>query len=183
MYSVYKIIHYIFSYHRTHNFEKVDNDMINYINQDLTTITSGIVAHGVNCEGIMGAGVTKHIKEVWPTAFEEYTQECTKYSDKSALLGMVQISDVGISPNTLFVANCFTQESCSGPDKVQYASIEAIQEALENVVAVAEIKQLPVYIPRIGAGLGGLNWETDIKPVVEKIANDTNVTINVCILK
>jgi O-acetyl-ADP-ribose deacetylase (regulator of RNase III) len=156
--------------------------MINYIEQDLTTITSGIAAHGVNCLGVMGSGVARSIKFTWPKAYSEYVVECRKHTDRKVLLGMVQVSDVGEVPDTLFVANCFTQETC-GNDGAVYASLEALEEALENVVAFAEIKQVPLYIPKIGAGLGGLDWDTQVEPIVQRIASGTDIDINVCILK
>ena len=46
--------------------------MIEYIHKNLTTVTHGIVAHGCNCKGKMGAGVAKDIKEKWPKAFDGY---------------------------------------------------------------------------------------------------------------
>jgi len=34
---------------------------------------------------------------------------------------------------------------------------------------VADWHDLPIYMPRIGCGLGGLDWDTEVGPIVEKI--------------
>jgi len=158
--------------------------MIINIIKDITTVQKGIIAHGCNCLGLMGAGVARAIRFTWPKAYSEYAFRCGQYdkNTRKDLLGMVQISDVGDEPKTLFVANCFTQEEC-GSDGQVYASLEAIEEALNNVTAFAEHQHLPLYTSKIGCGLGGLDWETQVEPILKEIADNTDVTIYVCDLK
>lgn len=134
---------------------------VNYINKDITTIKEGIIAHGVNCQRRMGSGVAKAIKEKWPIVYERY-METPKGRD---MLGTAHIINVDVN---LFVANCYTQEFY-GNDGKRYASIEAIDAALQAVFAYAEIMELPIYLPKIGAGLGGLDWETEVAPIIEQM--------------
>lgn len=44
--------------------------MINTVKLNLLDISHGIIAHGCNAQGVMGAGVAKQIKIKYPTAFE-----------------------------------------------------------------------------------------------------------------
>jgi O-acetyl-ADP-ribose deacetylase (regulator of RNase III) len=161
--------------------------MITYIKKDITTVTAGIVAHGVNTLGVMGKGVARAIRFTWPKAYSEYAMFVRQYSDKTELLGMVNLIDVSEEPasgepkdpGTLFVANCFTQLSC-GNNGV-FAKRYAIAEAVSNVVEFAQLRGLPVYLPKIGTGLGGLQWEDDVQSIFEFIADEyPSVDIFVC---
>jgi len=44
------------------------------INRDLLTIESGIIAHQVNCQGKMGAGLALKIRKKYPQVYEYYKQ-------------------------------------------------------------------------------------------------------------
>lgn len=152
--------------------------MIKYINKDITTVTRGIVAHGVNCLGAMGSGVALAIRKSWPIVFFEYVQYCDIFKGPARnLLGMVQTIDVG---NEVIVANCFTQE-IYGNDGAVYADIRALEEALENVLAYAQHKNMPIYLPKIGCGLGGLDWDTQVEPILIRLGEEyEDINIFIC---
>ncbi len=157
--------------------------MIKYIKKDITTVQYGIIGHGCNSRGVMGAGVALAIKHKWSKAYTEYAAVCTQNKQPSGLLGTVHVVDVSEQPNlgTLFIANCFTQLTC-GRSGV-YASVDAVKEALANVIAFADFAGLPLYLPKIGCGLGGLIWHVDVLPVLVEIANENpEVEIIVCSL-
>lgn len=142
--------------------------MITYLNKDITTVERGIIAHGCNCQGVMGSGVAKFLKDKYPVIFPKYQKICQKAADKQEdnLLGSVDFVNVAVE---LFVANCFTQH-LYGYDKGKYARPEAIRDSLQVVYAIALLFGLPVYIPKIGAGRGGLSWEIDVEPIISKLA-------------
>jgi O-acetyl-ADP-ribose deacetylase (regulator of RNase III) len=155
--------------------------MIKYVKKDITTVSKGIVAHGCNCQGVMGAGVALAIRKKWPKAFESYVSMCQATADRSMLLGTALIVNVHASkPHHLFVANMFTQEYY-GSGGQQYASPGAIATSLHAAVSFASAVGLPVYMPRIGCGLGGLAWERDVQPVVEAVLTEyPDVEIYIC---
>ena len=152
--------------------------MIKYINKDITTVTRGVVAHGVNCQGVMGSGVALSIRQKWPVAYRDYKAYCDIFkAPKHHLLGMVQT--VSVEPDVV-VANCFSQHKC-GNDGQVYADIRAIKEALANVVDYARYMGLPLYFSKIGCGYGGLDWETDVEPILSKLCEEyDDVNIFVC---
>lgn len=163
--------------------------MIHYIRKDITTVEAGIVAHGCNCQGKMGAGVALAIRKRWPIAYKAYRSHWEKFQkQKETLLGFVVFVDTqeGIKASTiglgleLFIANIFTQ-IFYGRDGARYASPDAIKQGLRVTLEFAKSRRLPLYIPRIGCSLGGLTWETDVKPIVEELALVfPEVDINVC---
>jgi O-acetyl-ADP-ribose deacetylase (regulator of RNase III) len=152
--------------------------MIKYITKDITTVQVGVVAHGCNCLGLMGSGVALAVRKKWPAAFAQYRQLVSAYNDPSELLGIAQIVKA-FPPADLYVANCFTQVSC-GTDKV-HAKRAAIYESLANAASFAELNELPLYLPKIGCGLGGLVWDNDVVYIIESIADEyPDVNIYVC---
>lgn len=141
--------------------------MIIYQNKDITTVEQGIIAHGVNCQGVMGSGVAKALRKKWPIIYSGSYTELTKDPRiRKDLLGVCQIVRVN-QDATLHVANCFTQIFYGIGGK--FACPNAIEISLSQVYGVAKIYQQDVYIPKIGAGLGGLDWEKDVLPIIEHL--------------
>ena len=44
------------------------------IKGDLLNETTGLIAHGVNCQGVMGKGIALAIKKKYPQVFIDYKQ-------------------------------------------------------------------------------------------------------------
>ena len=43
-----------------------------YKKGNLLDAQTDVIAHQVNCQGVMGSGVAKQIKEKWPDVFKQY---------------------------------------------------------------------------------------------------------------
>lgn len=157
--------------------------MITYVNKDITTVERGIVAHGVNCQGVMGSGVAAALRRKYPQIFTVYKLICDMYTkNPDWMLGLVDIVDInrGLDPD-LFIVNCFTQERY-GRDGQKYADLDAVASSLERCFGLAQGLALPLFIPKIGCGLGGLSWETEVEPVVQKLADKYGMVVHVCTL-
>ena len=145
-----------------------------YVRQDITEVRApGMIAHGVNCQDRMGAGVAKALYTKWPLVKSKY--HAFEYVD----LGNVQFVTV---ESGLIVANCFTQQYYGRQSNVQYADPEAVNECLVRVAehACIELGVDEVFIPRIGCGLGGLDWKTDVVPSVLAIEELWPLQFTVC---
>ena len=121
-----------------------------YQKGDLLSVESGIIAHGCNCQGVMGSGVAKLIKDKYPSAYRIY-----KYQEQTSGLKLSAVQLVMVD-DSLYVANLMTQQFY-GRDGKRYVSYDAIDECLDNLLARSG--KMQVNIPRIGAGLGGGEWE------------------------
>ena len=155
--------------------------MIEYLKKDITTVTEGVIAHGVNCRGAMGSGVAGALRRKYPQIFPRYSNICKMYDvNPDWMLGMVDLVEVSSEPEPiLLVANCFTQVYY-GRDGKRYADAEAVRRSINTAVQAAYGLAIPFYMPKIGCGLGGLDWDGEIEPIVEEIANKYNTTIYVC---
>lgn len=139
-----------------------------YIKQDITLINHGIICHGVNNSrgGVMGAGVALYLRRKYPQIFDNYSILCSgNDQQREDLLGTTDLVKIN---DDLFVANCFTQTL---GDVYPPARVDAIQTSLNIAFLIANNRKLPIYLPQIGCGLGGLSWPTDIEPIVSKLAN------------
>lgn len=146
---------------------------LNYLTKDLTTVTKGVVVHGVNCKGVQGSGVALALKTKWPQIFPGYKDMCNAYADKTKeLVGATHF--VTIRDKELIVGNLFTQQTF-GPqpgygEQIRYADPDAIERGLMMAAGIAVANKLPLYTPEIGCLRGGLSWEADVKPIVERVA-------------
>lgn len=143
-------------------------------NSDITLVTEGVIAHGVNCLGVMGAGVALAIRRRWPAAYERYRELVLdlREDQRSSLLGSCHLVRVDES---LWVANCFTQNETggrNGPD----AKLWAIERSLRFALGAANSYGVSFHAPQIGAGLGGLDWESEVYPIFETLNNEYDAT-------
>lgn len=147
--------------------------MIKTVKKDLTTVNTGIVIHGVNCQKIMNAGVAKAIKNKWPIVE-------TQYKNTKPVLGSIDV--VEISP-TLLIVNCYTQ-TFFGKSGI-FASTTAIEKCIKQTMELALARQLDIYSPLIGCGYGGLDSKRDFLPIVHNLHDtlliDSDLTLHICI--
>jgi O-acetyl-ADP-ribose deacetylase (regulator of RNase III) len=132
-------------------------------NTDLFSLDVDAIAHGVNCQGVMGSGVALGVRNKYPAVYAHY-KEYVAESERRAftLLG----TSFPVLENNMVVFNLFTQEFY-GNDGRQYASLEACAAAFADMFVwapAADIKT--IAMPCIGAGLGGLSW-SDVRAVLE----------------
>lgn len=134
--------------------------MMLYLKKDVTDVGLGIVAHGVNCQHAMGSGVAGAIRKKWPVVYDRFMAA----PKGKTMLGTVDLIAV-TTDDSLFVANCYTQQFY-GYGGGRYADPEAVKKAMQTTFRLADSLTLPLYMPKIGCGLGGLDWEADVLPII-----------------
>ena len=140
-------------------------DFFPLVNFDITTIQMGVIAQGVNCQGAMGSGVAGAIKKKWPIVFDAFKRN----SIGKTMLGTCHLIAVN-EQDTLFVANCYTQVFY-GYGGGRYADPKAIEHSLNSAYSWADYYHLPLYMPKIGAGLGGIDWLDEVEPIIRQEDN------------
>lgn len=134
---------------------------IEYVSGDITKAENGLIIHGVNCQRVMGSGLALHIKNKWPEVYNEYM----KQGQGKDMLGQTSIIMVD---DKLFVANCYTQVNYGRKEGHKYANIDAIDKCLESAFIFCSSEELTLHVPKIGCGLGGLDWDNEVFPLVYK---------------
>jgi O-acetyl-ADP-ribose deacetylase (regulator of RNase III) len=115
----------------------------------------------VNCVGVCGAGLAAQFKAKFPQNFDLYRKECEA---KRMIPGRVFVTNVpGIgSGYSAWIINFPTKRHWR--DK---SLLKDISDGLDHLVEVIEILDLrEIAIPRLGCGLGGLDWHGQVRPLV-----------------
>ena len=64
------------------------------IDNDIFSCTEDIIVHQINCQGVMGHGIAKQVKDMFYEVYEAYKLHCD-VNDKKDLLGTVLYVDIG----------------------------------------------------------------------------------------
>lgn len=126
---------------------------IKTLSGDVLKSKADVICHQTNCKGVMGAGIARQIKAVYPKVFKEYESYCRKGSP----LGQAQLIEVAPSK---YICNIFGQDGY-GTNK-QQTDYKAVQSALNKLKSQMQSLGLTsVAFPHgIGCGLAGGNWNT-----------------------
>lgn len=128
------------------------------------------LGHGVNCKGVMGAGIAPLFKKRFPAMYIQYRDLC----DRGTLTPGLVFPYMTNVYTRRWVYNMATQDS-PGAD----ATYAWLDSTLRAVRLHAEVNNVPsVALPRIGAGIGGLDW-LDVKATMSKVFKDSPVMLRV----
>lgn len=116
-------------------------------------------AHGCNCVGAMGKGIALQFKKMFPHMYREYKKLCDSGDYK---LGDIFVYEYGNG----YIFNLATQSTWKTK-----ADLEAIKSSFVKMLEFAKNESIKnITLPKIGAGLGGLNWDK-VKQVIEEVAS------------
>lgn len=141
---------------------------IEYVKGSVVDATESIIAQGCNAQGVMGSGVAKAIREKWPEVFHVYKRHCGDYQDP---LGTINF--IGTWDQTKLIANMITQRFY-GRNGERYVDYDAVRKCMKLLNRRAGMYSAPphrVAMPKIGAGLGGGDWEIISQIIEEESTN------------
>lgn len=147
--------------------------MIKHIKCDIFESGADIICHQVNCQGVMGSGIAKQVREKYPWVYGEYKEFC-KYYSPNELLGLNLITYID---ETHRIANLFGQEKF-GYDGKCYTDYEELRNALEDLRNgyPGETIAIPYLM---GCHRGGGDWNVVYK-MIEKVFADYNGDVLIC---
>lgn len=134
-----------------------------------------VVVHGCNCFHTMGAGVAEQLREAFPWIYD--IDRKTAYGDVNKL-GTYSKTRVLIptEPGSVTILNGYTQfrigRDKSGTPPLNYEAVDA----LFGRVAV-DFRGLRIGYPRIGAGLGGGNWQRIAEIIDDRLRDEDHTLV------
>ena len=143
---------------------------------DLLGCPEPVLIHGCNAQGRFAAGVAAAIRMAHAFAFEAYFDA---YERGELRLGEVvwAFNLVPHAPTPRIIGNVITQSRYGREPGVRYIDYDALARGITRVDQFAESSQNgtidigspieAVAMPRIGAGLGGGDWEV-ISAIIEQ---------------
>ena len=128
---------------------------------DLFTHSGGVLAHGVNAAGAMGAGIAVLFKKKWPGMYTEYHKECKEgnivpgmaWKWESITGPLLTEQDRLAETVGVTVYNLAIKSHWRNP--ASYNAIEASVD--EMLIDMHQTRRKSVAMPWIGCGLGGLD--------------------------
>lgn len=126
---------------------------------DLFASDAQALGHGVNCRGLMGAGIALPFREKFPLMYEEYRLNCER--------GLLNLGDAFIhyAGGGRWVYNIASQFE-PGPNAVLWALESGLSRAMHHAETF-DVKK--ISIPQIGCGIGGLDY-ADVRVVLLRTA-------------
>lgn len=141
------------------------------------------ICHQVNCQGRMGSGIAKAIREKWPEAYNEYRawhHDWERRADEMGgsfeygsptgdelMLGNILFHPINETQSLIHLA----AQQYYGYDGKRYTSYDAFWSCLGYILEfIPEGSQIG-FPAHIGCGLGGANWQV-IKTMIEEVLDE-----------
>lgn len=146
--------------------------MLTYHKGNLFSVNPTHILHGCNCQGVMGAGFARQIRQKYPTVFEEYRKYCISRPPKD-LLGDALVCNVdGVS-----IINAFTQLTCGNLPDYRYVSYDAVARVFESITIFIPDGSVYLDMPKICAGLGGADWNVIEAIIKSEVPDWVNIRV------
>jgi O-acetyl-ADP-ribose deacetylase (regulator of RNase III) len=142
--------------------------MIRYTQGDLFASGLPAIAHGVNCKGVMGAGIAAQFRQRHPKMFELYRKRCLR---GEMLPGEIL---VWREPACPVVFNLATQQD-PGANAKPWMITAAVGRMITE--AVSDFSITEVGLPMIGCGIGGLDGMDLVKALLPYENAPVNLTV------
>lgn len=165
--------------------------MIETVQGNVLSLKEGIIVHGCNCQGVMGGGIAKSIRDTWPDVYEAYRRH---YLRVGLHLGdVVTVGHPGwhqtksVSrhlhdtteqlPERLIIANALTQDEFGRSTDQVYVDYVGLAAAFARIRVLARDAELPVHFPLIGCGLANGKWEEVSARIDQMLGPDVKKTL------
>ena len=121
---------------------------------DITLASEDCIISAANTVGVMGKGVAKAIKNRFPWCYPPYKNACANNKFEPGEIFVVKLED--LEPNTPVIIHAATKKHWRHKSKIEW-----VKSCFKNLRNYAEENQCgSMAIPKLGCGLGGLDWES-----------------------
>lgn len=127
------------------------------------------LAHGVNCEGVMGAGIAFQFRNEFPLMYETYKHLCSAGMTPGYSCLVWDNKKDKDDPKKIKTTSIFlltTQLKIGANAKIEYVTNSLLDMKRQaNATGISSIA-----IPKIGCGIGGLNFKNVLYETVRIFA-------------
>src|SRR3989338_6015525 len=129
--------------------------MITHVKGSLFESPAKVLVNTVNVVGVMGKGIAKIFKEIYPDMFVKYQQLCENKQFKIGKLWLYKTDHK-------WILNFPTKDHWRQPSKPEY-----IEEGLKKFASSYSVMGITsIAFPCLGCGNGELDWETVVQPLM-----------------
>lgn len=147
--------------------------MIRYTDENLWTAGAEVIVNPINVVGVMGRGIALVMRQSFPHMFEVYRDLCAEGALKPGVLLYY-----AVGPRV--IVNLPTKRHWRDPSRV--ADIRAGLSTLAANMPSPNLDphRFPctsIAMPRLGCGSGGLDWDRDVRPLVDDVLDGFDVVV------
>lgn len=140
--------------------------MITYLDTNIFQSPAKVLVNTVNTAGVMGKGIAKAFKQLFPEMFKEFQAKCEAGELKVGKLYLFKTQNK-------WVLNFPTKEHWRKPSKIEY--IEAgLREFNRHYI---DWRISSISFPLLGCGNGELDWESTVRPQMEKYLSQLSLDV------
>lgn len=154
---------------------------IEIVRRDLLKAEVDVIAHQVNCMGVMGAGVARQIRDACPSAYQSYMALCDNAPEsRDKLLGSIMLCSRPLDADWPFgyVAHLFGQYGYGRYPK-RYTDYKALRRCFASLaINMRQMGLSSLAMPyKIGCGLAGGDWENRVYPMIVEMLGSLDVSL------
>lgn len=124
----------------------------------------------INCVGVMGAGVAKKAKQLFPSMYEDYSARCEKKQVQPGIPYLWKNPD----PNGKWILNFPTKDHWRNSSKLEW-----VEKGLDFFIKnYHEWGISNIAFSALGCGKGGL-WWVDVKPIMERYLLQIDILVEI----
>jgi O-acetyl-ADP-ribose deacetylase (regulator of RNase III) len=143
-------------------------EMLTYIVGNLLDSETQVLVNAVNTVGVMGKGIALEFKQRYPDMFEQYQQLCKT--------GQFSVGQLWLYKSPAkWILNFPTKQHWKDKSRLEY-----IEVGLQKFVETYREQGIEsIAFPQLGCGYGGLDWETQVYPLMEQYLSLLPITVYV----
>lgn len=140
--------------------------MLTYVDESIFSSPARVLVNTVNTVGVMGKGLALEFKRLFPEMFRSYQQLCESRAFEIGTLQLFRTANKEI-------LNFPTKKHWRSPSQVEY-----IERGLEAFVRLYRDWEIPsISFPQLGCGNGELDWEEQVRPIMERYLADLPIDV------
>jgi superfamily I DNA/RNA helicase/O-acetyl-ADP-ribose deacetylase (regulator of RNase III) len=134
------------------------------------------IAHGVNLEPVMGAGIAEQLKQLYPGLYESYAKAVKSGQLQSGGMHVFQGKDRSIV-NLAFMQHRGRVSAKDTTEMREKYLLESLQRLAQSITS-GELKVDKLALPLIGCGFGGLTQKR-YREIIEQALGGLNIPVEV----
>ena len=140
--------------------------MITYVACDLFLSPARVLVNTVNTVGVMGKGIAKRFKQVYPEMFDRYQELCERDAFDVGELWLYKTTNK-------WVLNFPTKRHWRQQSQPEY-----VEQGLRKFAdTYHDYGITSVSFPLLGCGNGELDWESQVRPLMEEYLNPLPISV------
>lgn len=146
--------------------------MIIYVSSSIWASPAQTIVNTVNTVGAMGKGIALQYKKKYPLMYDRYREICKA--------GLFEVGKLWLyKGDDRYILNFPTKKHWRNPSKPEY-----IEAGLKKFAATyTRVGITSISFPQLGTGHGGLDWDSVVRPMMERYLGDLPLPIYVHIVK